>query len=445
MDTDFSGGKNPKKTIQPLHDLSTPTLPDFASLDNDADSPHESLPAVAPTPEQPATSEAFSVQSEPVPESAPLASSSTAEESVSTESKASAAKPHFLEARWTRSKRWTIAFVALTVVCIAGGVAAAVLLRPDGQGGSFTSKKPNYTPKVTTVASSLTGLQVDPAVNTRPITGVMIENSEDARPQSGLDQAGIVFEAIAEGGITRFLTLFQDSEPGYIGPVRSARPYYVQWCMSFDCALAHAGGSPEALSDIKSWGTKDLDQFANGGSYQRVTNRYAPHNLYTSMDNLHKLEASKGFTAPSFTPLVRKKDAPSKTPNATSIDVSISSATFNSHYDYDAASNSYKRSQAGAAHMTVDQNGAEKQITPKVVVALITTYGVASDKHSSYGVTGSGEALVFQDGIVTHGSWHKDDYKSAFSLTDDAGGALHLNAGQTWFVALPATNKVTYH
>lgn len=118
---------------------------------------------------------------------------------------------------------------------------------------------------------------------------------------------------------------------------------------------------------------------------------------------------------------------------------------YNSHYDYDATTNSYKRSQAGAAHMTVDGNGAQTQITPEVLVVLITSYGVASDRHSSYGVTGSGEALVFQDGAMTHGSWHKDDYKSALSLKNDAGAALTLNPGQAWFVALPSTNQISYH
>jgi len=116
--------------------------------------------------------------------------------------------------------------------------------------------------KPTTEASKLTGVQVDPAVNQRPTTAVMIENSTAARPQSGLDQAGVVFEAIAEGGITRFEAIYQDSQPAYLGPVRSVRPYYIQWALGFDAAIAHVGGSPEALSDIKTWNAKDLDQFA---------------------------------------------------------------------------------------------------------------------------------------------------------------------------------------
>lgn len=417
MDEDFRGGQKKPKIITPLNNLTEPKLPHFDTLDGTGPSdPIEPVQTVAPT----------------TPTNTPVVDPKTAHQ-----------KRQFFSVRWVRSKRFTIIAAALVILVIGGGVTAALINRPPQQG-SITISKKKTVPRPTTVASSLTGLQVDPTVNSRPVTGVMIENSEDARPQSSIDQAGVVFEAIAEGGITRFLTLYQDSMPDYIGPVRSARPYYVQWCMSFDCALAHAGGSPEALANIKSWGTKDLDQFANGGAYWRIDSRYAPHNLYASTAKLNELEAAKGFGTASFTPLTRKKDAASKTPTAASIDLSISSYSFNPHFDYDASTNSYKRSQAGAAHMVVNAAGDEVQLQPKVVVVLITTYGVASDKHSQYGVTGSGEAYVFQDGTVTKGAWHKDDTKTSLNLTDEAGQPLGLNAGQTWFTALPGADKIAY-
>jgi hypothetical protein len=273
----------------------------------------------------------------------------------------------------------------------------------------------------------------------------MIENSEDARPQSALDQAGVVFEAVAEGGITRFEALFQDTQPGYIGPVRSVRPYYIQWGMGFDAAIAHVGGSPEALQDMKDWKAKDLDQFAYGSYYQRINSRDAPHNVYTSMSQLNEIESKAGYGAASFKSLVRKKDAPSKTPNATSIDVKISSADFNSHYDYDAATNSYKRSQAGGPHMVVDQNGTQTQITPKVVVVLSMSQGLeADDHHTSYGTIGTGHAYVFQDGIVTEGTWKKSSSAENFTFTDSTGKAIALNPGQTWIAAVGDTSFVTY-
>ncbi len=353
---------------------------------------------------------------------------------------------HFMDWHWHLSKKWTIILGAIALVLISSAGAFAYLNKPHNTGGTYVSKRGNYVPpKPTTVASNLTGLQVDPSINQRPVTGVMIENSTDARPQSGLDQAGIVFEAIAEGGITRFLALFQDTQPDYLGPVRSARPYYLQWCMGFDCALAHVGGSPEALSDIKTWGVKDLDQFYNSSAYWRINSRYAPHNMYASMSGLNQIETNKGYSTAHYTSLPRKADSPSKTPNATSINLAISGADYNVTYAYDAASNSYKRSEGGVAHTVVSATGQTTQLSPKVVVALVMQYGLEADNHhSQYNVVGSGQAYVFQDGTVTPATWSKASAQAQIVLTGSDSQPVKLNAGQTWFTAIGDPSLVTY-
>ncbi|MGB4966639.1 MAG: DUF3048 domain-containing protein [Candidatus Saccharimonadales bacterium] len=352
----------------------------------------------------------------------------------------------FMDFSWTFNRKTTLLLTATTLLLVGGGLFAVLQTRSSDMGGTYISKRPpKPVVKPTTVASNLSGLQIQPEVNERPVTGVMIENSLDARPQSGLDQAGVVFEAIAEGGITRFMALFQDTQPDHLGPVRSVRPYYAQWCMSFDCALAHAGGSPEALANIRSWGTKDLDQFANNAPYVRITDRYAPHNLYTSVAKLRELETAKGYGKANFTPLVRKAAAPSKTPSATKINVAISSYAFNSSYSYDSISNTYARSQNGSAHHVVDAGGQQTQLRPTVIVALTLPYSIASDKHSQYGVVGSGEARVFQDGVVTTGTWAKPDVSAPLTLTGADGQPLALNPGQTWFVAVSGSHLVTYN
>lgn len=310
-------------------------------------------------------------------------------------------------------------------------------------------------PVDTRVPSALTGVLVDPALNKRPVTAVMIENSTDARPQSGLDQAGVVFEAIAEGGITRFMALYQDTQPDYVGPVRSVRPYFLHWAMGFDAPIAHVGGSPEALQNIKDWGTKDLDQFFNSGAYHRVSSRYAPHNMYTSLASLSEVETGKGFTSSNFKSFVRKKEQPYKA-NATgakadtrtaanNINLNISSQAFNVAYSYDADTNSYKRNMDGQPHMSVAQDGTQTQITPKVVVALVMSYGIQSDgKHSDYGTVGTGQMFVFQDGTVTQGTWSKADKGAQFVFSDSEGHPLALNPGQTWISILNTSAAVTY-
>ena len=347
---------------------------------------------------------------------------------------------------WGR-KRLIIAGATLAVLLLAGTAAAWAQLHHTGPKPVAVKKtvvkEPAPPPPV---YSTLTGLQVaDETVNQRPVTGIMIENSMDARPQSGLGDAGVVFEAIAEGGITRFLALYQDSAPADIGPIRSARPYYIQWLLGFDAAYAHVGGSPQALSDIKSLGVKDMNQFAYGGYYHRITTRAAPHNVYTSMSTLNQLESERGYTS-TYTGFARAtKEEPSKTPDATSIDFDVSSYTYNPHYAYNATTNSYDRSEAGAAHMDA---GSGKQISPKVVVAMVLPFGRGepngSGYYSDYKVIGSGTAYIFQNGTVITATWTKTANTTQITFTDPAGKAVPLAPGNTWISAVSATSSVSY-
>lgn len=346
---------------------------------------------------------------------------------------------------WSKKKK-IISAVILVLIVLGGSAAAAWALTRSEPVQPVAKKTVKKVVPPPIYYSNLSGLKItDPAINDRPVTGVMIENSPDSRPQSGIDQAGIVFEAIAEGGITRFLTLYQDTQPEYLGPVRSARPYYVQWARGYDAGYAHVGGSPEALANIKAWGIKDLDQFYNSGAYQRISSRSAPHNVYTSLPTLLQLQQTKGWAKSTFTGFERKEDAASKTPNAAKIDIAISSGLYNSHYDYDAATNSYKRSQGGAPHMVANKDGSQLQITPKVVAALVTTYGIQADgKHSEYNVIGSGSGVIFQDGTATTVTWKKDSLEGPLTFVDAQGKPFKINRGQTWITVVANASKIAY-
>lgn len=337
-----------------------------------------------------------------------------------------------------------IAATGLAIVFVAAVVAWFFFIKPKPQGPQLTQTptptvtKPVEKPKY---YSPLTGTEVaDEATTKRPVTGVMIENSVESRPQSGLTDAGIIFEAIAEGGITRFLALYQEAQPSSIGPIRSARPYYIDFNLGFDASFAHVGGSPQAMQDIKSLGVKDLDQFYNGNSYERISSRYAPHNVYTSIAKLEALSKEKGYTSSKFTPLARKVDV-AQTPVANTIDFSISGPTYSPRFTYDPATNSYRRLQAGEAH--VDDKG--QQISPKVVAALIMNKSIDSDgSHTLYTTTGSGKLYIFQDGIMSEGTWSKADRKSSFVFTDKNGLPMKLNRGQLWVSILGNTADVQY-
>lgn len=348
---------------------------------------------------------------------------------------------------WPLTKRQQIICGALVIVLAVGLGASWTLLHHKRSVVAVPPPakiKKVVPPKV--IYSTLTGLPVaDESVNKRPVTAAMIENSLDARPQSGLSEAGVVFEAVAEGGVTRFMALFQDTAPTNIGPIRSARPYYVSWALGFDAAYAHVGGSDAALADITAWGVHDMNQFYNGSYYHRTTDRAAPHNVYTGVPTLNQLEAAKGYTS-TYTGFPRGKEAPSKAPTATSLDFALSGPTYDPHYAYNAATNSYDRSEAGEPQ--TDANTG-KQLSPKVVIAIVVPLArgaldSSGAYYSDYTTIGSGQAYIFQNGTLTTGTWTKTANNAQLTFTDAAGQAIPLNPGQTWISAVSGANQVSY-
>ncbi|MDB5166010.1 MAG: hypothetical protein JWM37_82 [Candidatus Saccharibacteria bacterium] len=351
---------------------------------------------------------------------------------------------------WLNPKLWSkkqriIAAVAMLVV-FGGTFGVVKALTGHDTPAPVVANTAPAAPKVkpTPILSPLTGLEVSSEQSKWPVTGVMIENSQDARPQSGLDKAGVVYEAVAEGGITRFLALFQEGDPDYVGPVRSVRPYYLDWLTGNDAAISHVGGSPEALTKIKTNGIKDLDQFYAGSSYTRISGRAQPHNVYTSLARLRELENSRGYSTSSFAAWPRKADSKAASPSATSIDFGISSALYNVHYDYDVTDNSYHRSEGGKPHLVVDSAGNSTQLKPKVVIGIVMSKALQADKkHYDYNTIGSGAAYIYQDGTLVLGTWTKPDAKTNISFADQSGKSINLNAGQTWISVVDAANRIT--
>lgn len=343
---------------------------------------------------------------------------------------------------WLRFKLWFKKHQK--VILISGGVILALI----GSVAIYlliTQKPTAKTPVSTTILkqkpatkyySPLTGsLVANEAVTKYPVTGIMIENSPEARPQSGLKDSGVVFEAIAEGGITRFLVLYQEQKPQMIGPVRSLRLYDIDWLAAFNAGIGHVGGSAAALSEIRNGNYRDLDQFFNSAYYWRASERYAPHNVYTSFEKLDELNAAKGYTTSTFTGFSRIDGKSVKTPDATSIDVTISSALFNSSYTYDATTNTYARSQGGEPHLDRESG----QITPSVVIALkVDENSVYEDGwRESIVTTGSGAAVIFQNGTAINATWSKPTQADQITFTDASGLSIPLVRGQTWISAVP--------
>lgn len=346
---------------------------------------------------------------------------------------------HFL--RDERGARYFIIAIVV-IIAVGGGLLAWLWTMPEPPAivQQVIPKKP--APKF---YSPLTGIEVkDEAATKRQVTAIMIENSPDARPQSGLKAAGVVFEAVAEGGITRFIALYQESQPKLIGPVRSVRPYYVEWAAGFDPAVAHIGGSARALKMIRGGGYGvDLDQFFNAGSYWRATDRYAPHNVYTNFKRLNALESQKRKTSSKFTFAPRVDEKPVAKPNAKSINMAVSSGSYMVDYTYDAKSNSYIRKQGGARHNDRESG----QIQPKVAIAIRVpmSLGFEDGYREQIKTTGKGQAYIFQNGTVIKATWSKPNAKSQIKFTDADGQEVKLVRGQTWITAVPQDRNISWH
>lgn len=297
----------------------------------------------------------------------------------------------------------------------------------------------------------------------RPL-GIMIENHQEARPQSGLSYADVVYEAVAEGGITRLLAVYYCQDAGIIGPVRSARTYFLDFISEYgDYPLyAHVGGAntpgpADALGQIDDYGWKlysDLNEFSISyptfkRDYDRLGRTVATeHTMYSSTDKLWTYADKKrkltnkdedrnswdeNFVKYSFKDDVKESERPTS-----------QTITFNfwKGYDdyevvwtYNKTTNLYARTSGGAPHK--DKNN-DKQITAKNVVVLFMTERRANDGyegnlHMLYGTKGTGRAAIFLDGQEIKGTWSKKDRTSRLILRDNRGREIEINRGPIWF------------
>ncbi|GAC1427732.1 MAG: hypothetical protein NVSMB65_00610 [Chloroflexota bacterium] len=287
----------------------------------------------------------------------------------------------------------------------------------------------------------------------------MVENYyPDARPQTGLPEASIVFETVAEWGITRFMAVYQEQDAPVVGPVRSARVYYDHWADGLHAVYVHAGGNSDAVAEL--WGLHDLvnvdELFTERGLsdtgadyFARSPARLAPHNLYAYPERVRthvaRMRTWVSSAMPSY--VLPHKDEASlrERPSGGSIDMTFSTAPFAVHYDYDRGSNTYRRSMGGVPH-TDAVTGA--RIAPKNVAVLLAGVrpDTASDTLGSIVVQseGQGPAYYFLDGTVRQGTWQKAGVTRPLVLLDGAGQLMRFNPGQIWIEVVPRGNTLAW-
>ncbi|MEK7502759.1 MAG: DUF3048 domain-containing protein [Patescibacteria group bacterium] len=307
----------------------------------------------------------------------------------------------------------------------------------------------------------------------RPL-GIMIENHQEARPQSGLSSADVIYEVVAEGGITRFLAIYYCQDGAQIGPIRSARTYFIDFLSEYGNypLYAHVGGAnqagpADALSQLDDYGWtayNDLNQFSIGfpvfwRDYDRLGHSVATeHTIYSTIEKLlDYAKTARGLTevdkkgtlwSKGFIPYSFKEDASSSKRGTTkSIHLEFWSTMpdYFADWTYDPLTNLYKRSAGKEIYLDKNTN---KQLTSKNIVVLFMQERNANDGyenniHLLYRTKGTGKAEIFMDGKQIKGTWRKDSRTARTLLFDSSGAPVELNKGLIWFEILPMDGVIT--
>lgn len=280
---------------------------------------------------------------------------------------------------------------------------------------------------------------------------VMIENLLSVRPQSGLSQASVVYESLVEGGATRFLAVFDPSEAILeIMPVRSARPYYLEWSSEYEALYVHAGGSPQALTIIReNEDFIDLEALGRGNKYfWRDTSKYAPHNLVTSSEKINFALRDLGLMDKEtiFQSWKYKEEALIEERGEDKKKLSFNfsyGTTYLVGLEYNKGENLYYRFNANQPHL--DSNTGEQIAIKNVIVQIVPEPVLNGGKgRLEIQVGGPGPAWILRDGEIIAGIWKKESRTDRTYFFDAEGNEIEFNRGNTWVHILPETQDVLY-
>ena len=332
----------------------------------------------------------------------------------------------------------------------SGSAGAGESGPPPSSPGATPGQTPNPTPVL--VADPLTGRLVTPAAAQRHPIAVMIDDLSPARPQSGFNSASIVWQAPAEGGIPRYMMIFQETIPTDVGPVRSSRYYYIGWASELKALYVHAGGSPQALTTLRAKGNGQLvynaDEFRWGKSFRRITTRFAPHNLYSTGRQLREIARTVGAADGAITwPWTFAPDAAlGRRPVGGRIEVTYGNVNA-IRFDYDRASNTYLRSVTGEKKQVDAANG--QRVAPKNVIVMVMHFGPLNDgeayKHRLEAqFIGSGPAWIATNGVTVAGTWRKPSLSATTRFYDKSGKAVTLTVGQTFVQVMKTSDFIKF-
>ena len=323
------------------------------------------------------------------------------------------------------------------LVVIGAGVVAYPHLKSKATTATTTTTTTKPVPHYAN--APLTGV-VDPSGSalTRPALTIKIENTPEALPQWGVDQADVVYEEIVNGGITRLAAIFNSQAPAKVGPVRSVRPTDTQVVWPLGGIFAYSGGAAYAVASISTAPVKLIDESSAGTAMFRDPNLYAPHNLFAVAPLLFAFKGTP--TPPPALFSYRKATEKPVGAKVTSFVVPFPSI-YSVTWTWNATTTSWDRTLFGKADVT----GTGVRESPKNVVVMFVNYVNGIGTEASYGnLQGSGQAAIFSGGKEVRGTWSRGPSKADVVQYKTATGAtIILTPGQTWVELLNTGTTLT--
>ncbi|MEA3355007.1 MAG: DUF3048 domain-containing protein [Patescibacteria group bacterium] len=309
---------------------------------------------------------------------------------------------------------------------------------------------------------------------TRRPLAIMVENHLESRPQSGLSDSDVIYEAVAEGGITRFMAIFYCKASAYdsiLGPIRSARTYFLDWASEYNFPLyTHVGGAntpgpANALGQINTYGwgsSNDLNQFSIGyptfwRDYERLGRTVATeHTMYSTTEKLWAIGEKRGYTnldpdeeewSDNFTSWSFVKQEPTEKGMINTITYNFwEDENYLVSWKYDPSTNLYKRNNGSQTHLDININ--EQLSTKNLVLQFVSERhandGYPGNVHLLLGTIGKGKAFIIKDGQLIEGTWAKSTRLKRTIFYDEKGKEINFNPGRIWISALPIGTKVDY-
>lgn len=301
-----------------------------------------------------------------------------------------------------------------------------------------------------TEVSAINGLlftkdEIEELESRRPIA-VMINNHEAARPQSGLNSADIVYEALVESGITRYLAIFWSETPKKVGPIRSARQYYLEWLSPYDPLYIYDGCASSSDDRVDACGNiyaYKLKSIATIGAWRwNDGRRYAPHNEYSSLITAWEYAEDRNWDSmPKIDPWKFKKDLGiddrgEKSKIAVTFHSRlVNGGAYNVVWTYDSKSNSYFKETGGKKDIDQETN---TQVYAKNLVIQETKYTATNDEKGRIilDTIGEGKATYLIDGKITSGTWKKESRTERTVFYDSSGFEVQFNRGRIWITVI---------